>query len=116
MPLSINERAPLKFPVTKPRTSVQSSSSATGPDKKQFLNKLKTKQMRDKGGQKSWKPPSSEHHNHTQMDDTMGKSYADNFFNIKRGHNKGSVGPQYKHNQQIDRNKFFPTMNIVQSY
>ena len=109
MPLSINERAPLKFPVTKPRTSaVQSSASATGPDKKMFLNKMKAQDIRDKTGQKSWKPPSSDHHAQNQIVDTMGKTYADNCFKIHRGNNNGSVKPTYHHKQQIDRSKYFP--------
>ena len=108
MPLSISERSPLKFPVQKPRQNPQNSESGTQQDKKRFLNKLSRQETKDKGGKSSWKPPSSDHHNAPRIEETMGKSYADNFFKISRGHNRGSVHPGYKHRQHINREKYFP--------
>ena len=115
MPLKIKERPTKKFNVVKPRrdfsTEQQGMKKTAGsvkPETIQSMAKRARQAGADLGGKSGWKAPSSsEHDSNTRIDDQMHKDYSDNFFQINRGHNRGSVRPEKHFNRPINSSDFF---------
>ena len=109
MPLKITERPAISFPVVKPRDlTSRNSPSATGPDKRQYLNKIQKQNAPPIEGHARYKAPSDPlHHQASQEKRPEPKSYADHFFQIRRGTNNTSVSPHYHHKQSIDPSQYF---------
>jgi len=114
MPLRIRERPPQVYSVVKPRTQgskAQSGSMTAKPEMKSYLNKKTKQTSADVGSHAQFKAPSHESHHQTVGETdafTQNKSYADHFFQIKKGHNRGTVTPHYNHKQMIDASQYFP--------
>jgi len=115
MPLQIRERRPRSFNVVKPRnelitekTGMKKTAGSVKPETLQSLSKLRRQTGKDLGGRSGWKAPSSsEHDGVTHIHDQMNKNYEDHFFQINRGHNKGSVRPDKHLNKTINGAHYF---------
>ena len=112
MPLRINERPPMIFPIQKPRekrAGSTGSKSVIQPEKKEYLNKRAKQKAPPVEAHANYKPPSSAVYQQSKAMEFSSeqKSFADHFFQITRGTNKGSVSPYYHHKQAITNSLYF---------
>ena len=115
MPLQIKERAPHTYNVVKPRKgtttekeAMKRTSGTVEPETLKSLSKRGRQNAPDLTGNSGFKAPSqTEHDGGTRMTEQMGNNFAAMFFTMPRGHNMGSVRPNYAMGKAINSSDYF---------